>query len=143
MNNAIVSGVFSDFKLVKTRGVAQLVIELPLERAANALEMFGVPQPGEEIHVAVARLHQEQPQPKPKRSFDDMSPAQQAGLLCNDKDFSRFIRTKKTDAEPVEFVRKYCGIGSRSELNVDLDAKEIWSDLVGDFRIWQRHGDIR
>lgn len=54
--NAIVSGTFSDFKLVKTRSVAQLVIEIPIERAADAVAIFGIPQPGQEIAVAVARL---------------------------------------------------------------------------------------
>lgn len=54
--NAVLSGTYSDFKIVKTRSVFQMVIEGPIERAAEAVAMFGVPQPGQEIHVAVARL---------------------------------------------------------------------------------------
>lgn len=53
---AVIDGTYSDFKIVKTRSVFQMVIEGPIERAAEAVAMFGVPQPGQEIHVAVARL---------------------------------------------------------------------------------------
>lgn len=62
--NAVIDGTYSDFKLVKTRSVFQMVIEGPIERAAEAIAMFGVPQPGQEIHVAVARL-QASPGPAP------------------------------------------------------------------------------
>ncbi len=56
MNNfAIIVGTFSDFKLIKTRSTAQLVIEVPIERAFDAIAILGIPQPGKEIQVAVYR----------------------------------------------------------------------------------------
>jgi hypothetical protein len=54
---AAFDAVFSDFKLVKTRSSAQLVLEIPIERADAVLAILGgVPQPGKEVSVAVARL---------------------------------------------------------------------------------------
>src|SRR5579859_2923411 len=55
-SNAVIDGCFADFRLVKTRSICQLVIEIPIERAEEAVQKFGLPLPGQEIHVAVARL---------------------------------------------------------------------------------------
>lgn len=56
--NAIMHASYSDLKLIKSRSVCQIVLEIPIERAAAAVEMFGVPIPGQEIAVAVARLQE-------------------------------------------------------------------------------------
>lgn len=53
---AVIGGVFSDLRSVKTRSVVQLVIEVPIEQAEAVIRAFGYPQPGHEIPVAVARL---------------------------------------------------------------------------------------
>jgi len=53
---AVLWGDFADFKLIKTRSVALLCIEIPIEQAEAAIKMFGIPQPGKQIPVAIARL---------------------------------------------------------------------------------------
>ena len=59
MTAAAIAGTFADLRTVKTRGICQLVIELPIEQADHALEMLGgVPQPGKEKWVGVARLQE-------------------------------------------------------------------------------------
>lgn len=42
---AAISGTFADFKLIKTRSVAQLVIEIPIEQSKKAIDAFGFPLP--------------------------------------------------------------------------------------------------
>lgn len=54
--NAVVSGSLAEIRFVKSRSVAVLCVEIPIEAAENAIAMFGVPLPGQEIPVAVARL---------------------------------------------------------------------------------------
>lgn len=57
---AAIAGTFADFKLIKTRSACQLVIEVAIENADAALSALGgVPQPGQEKPVAVARLEPE------------------------------------------------------------------------------------
>lgn len=54
--NAVVSGSLAEIKFIKTRSVCVLCIELPIENAEDAISKFGIPLPGQEIPVAVARL---------------------------------------------------------------------------------------
>jgi len=53
---AVIEASYSDFKLIKTRSSAQIILEIPIEEAERALKIFGVPMPGAEIRVAVARI---------------------------------------------------------------------------------------
>lgn len=54
---AAFKATFSDFRLVKGRKVAQIVVEVPIEEADNALKALGgIPRPDLERWVAVARL---------------------------------------------------------------------------------------
>lgn len=71
--NAIVDGCYADLKLVKTRSVCQMVIEIPIERAEELVQKFGIPQPGQEIHVAVARLQVPAPDARPKETVEPLS----------------------------------------------------------------------
>jgi hypothetical protein len=49
-----ISGTYSDFKLVKTRGVVQVIVEFPIEEANQVLESLdGLPMPGQEAHVSL------------------------------------------------------------------------------------------
>ena len=55
--NRVMQGTYSDFKIIKSRNVAQVIIEIPLEIANDFISMFGVPRPDEEIWVAIAELN--------------------------------------------------------------------------------------
>lgn len=114
MNNAVASGSYSDMKLVKTRSVCQIVVEIPIEQASRFIEMFGVPVPGAEIPVAIARLNEgavtseteEHSTPSavvkgsdtPRRKLEDMPPSQQAGMLCHDSEFCVFLMHQYAEA---------------------------------------------
>lgn len=52
-----IAATFSDFKLVKTRGQAQFVFEVPVERADAVLTYLGgLPKSGNEVWIGFARL---------------------------------------------------------------------------------------
>lgn len=64
-------GEFSDFKIVKTRSVCQIVLEIPLEQADDALAVLGgVPRPDRQVWVAVARLGVDGGDGEPQRTVN-------------------------------------------------------------------------
>ena len=42
--NRVIQGTYADFKIVKTRNVAQMIIEIPLESAQEAINKY-LPKP--------------------------------------------------------------------------------------------------
>lgn len=61
-----IAGTFSDIKTIKSRSVVQLCIEVPIERADEALSILGgVPQPGRERWVGIAPIDPERATPHP------------------------------------------------------------------------------
>lgn len=115
-----IRGVFSDFKLVKTRSCAQLVIEVPIELADSVLKALGgLPQPAKERWVGIAPLYppQDTPEPAPLAKepweddgcpnddgpgdpprvvpFKDLKPSTQAALKCGDPDFQAWMTKTK------------------------------------------------
>lgn len=77
----------------------------------------------------------------------DMSRAQRAGILCNDGDFRRFVGTVDRGGgtfaalpqEAAAYVRRFCHVHSRRELNTDDRAAERFDALHLAFRSWQTH----
>lgn len=48
---------YSDFKLVRTRGVIQLIFEVPIEKADHALQALGgMPAQGASTWFAIAKM---------------------------------------------------------------------------------------
>lgn len=151
---AAVQGTFADLKSVKTRSVVQMIIEAPIEQAAEIVRLFGFPQPGKEVPVAVARLRaapqQIETQPATKRQMGDLAPAQQAGILCSAARFRKFLHETRENAwllalsqskdDPVQAaavaVRAICGVHSRAELASNPQAELAWQDLKREYDIW-------
>jgi hypothetical protein len=138
MTKAVITGTFSEVKFIKTRSVMQLCVEIPIEQADMALHVLGgVPQPGNEVHVAVARLstHEE---PKPKKG----SLAQQAGILCDDPVFRTFLKEYLSSFgrqydDPAEAVRDLCEVESRAQFDTELVAAARWRELKGKYDAWK------
>ena len=131
---------YADLKIVKTRGVCQVVLEIPLEQADAAIKLLGgVPRPDREVWVGVARLAEEAapepPQPeepaKERRRFDTLPLPQQAALLCQDERFQEWAanlfgrgdpscmeanETGEWDIYIAKLLRDRCGVGSRSQI---------------------------
>lgn len=147
MTASIIRASFSDFKLIKGRKVAQLVLEVPMEQADQALKALGgCPMPDLDRWCAVALLQPdaaEKPMPiEPEatapsvtvggKPWRDMKFAQQAGILCADADFIAWLRCD-TEFAAVKEVRTRCGVTSRADLDRDPDAAERWLKISHDF----------
>jgi hypothetical protein len=143
---AAIRGTFADFRLIKGRKVAQLVVELPIEEADAALATLGgLPQPAAERWVALAALNVTSIKPQEKRRFEELKSAMQAGIRCSVPAFWRFIGENFTfraapvsEEDAADFVRKYCGVSSRSALNLDPKAAAKWQELDARYMLWLR-----
>ena len=137
-DHAVITGTFSEAKFIKTRSAMQIVVEVPIEHADMALQVLGgVPQPGKEVPVAVARLNTIQ-EPKAKRG----TLAQQCGILCGDPVFLKFLyehgpEIPRNDFEAAAVVRKICKVESRSEFDSDPLAGQRWRDLKAKYEAWK------
>lgn len=143
---------YSDFKLVKTRKVVQIVLEIPVEHANAVLDVLGgMPDPSRETWVGVALLTPDAAKPQPvdqprpagaKRDWRDLPPAQQAGIRCEEPSFEAFLKEERSDdwhesQDAAACVRLICGIGSRSELGSNQRARMIWKQLNDQFEAWK------
>jgi hypothetical protein len=145
---AAIQATFADFRLIKGRKQAQLVLEIPIEEADNALAVLGgIPQPQSDCWVAVARLNgAAKPEPKPdkeKQRWGDLNLAMQAGIRCNEVAFRTFLTETETSAfearsveDAEQMVRDRCEVDSRKELNLDPEAAERWRRLERSYQAW-------
>ena len=161
---AIISASFSDWRPVKSRKVLQLIFEVPVEQTEKVLNTLGAPMPHEDNWCAIAVLTEEarssmgeqgtltaqaagsNPAAPTKKRFDEMSRAQQAGLLCNEKRFQEWlmmayggwehISPDITDAaeRTAVWVRKYCAVQSRADLDASHAAGVNWDVLLTEYR---------
>lgn len=116
-----VLGTFSEVRFVKTRSVIQIIVEVPIENADEAMKALGgFPQPASERWVGVAlaphdrekiepdatpaggvvpvksgvtgRRDDQLPTPKKDRKpFASLPFSQQAAIRCTDKQFQKFL----------------------------------------------------
>lgn len=144
---AAISGDFADLRSVKTRSVVQIVIECPIEEGERIVQMFGFPQPGKPVRLAIARLNlqlvekEKAAGEKPVRTWSDLSPAQQAGIRCNEPAFWKFLSEGEDDLvedadRAAVFVRFICGVHSRADIAKSAAALRKWRDLEAKFQVW-------
>jgi hypothetical protein len=139
---AAVKATYSDLRFIKSRKVAQVVVEMPIEDAAKFVEMFGTPNPAAETWIAlvgltgnVVPIEQAKEQKRTKLAF-------QAIKLCQEQGFWRFLREAHgvdTGEKPAaNFVRAYCDITTRGALNLNEEAAAKFRDLIAEYKAWQR-----
>lgn len=149
--NAVIDGSLAEIKFVKSRSVAVLCVEIPIERAEEAIGKFGIPLPGQEIPVAVARLMKPPPEPhhppqgssaarERYRSVDAMQQAvMRAGMLCQDKRFQEWAAKPgplpPSEGNAAQYIYLLCGISSRKEIGTSEEAYRRFLDLEQQFRI--------
>jgi hypothetical protein len=75
--------------------------------------------------------------------LNDMPPAKQAGILCNDPQFQKFAairsglpETKFCASAAAQYLRETCKIKSRRELNTDAAAQSNFAALRTTFDAW-------
>lgn len=148
---AAFAGSYCDLKFIKSRSVAQITVEIPIERAAEFVAAFGAPNPAEECPVALARINPAKTGEKPaseaptqdnehreRRPFKSFGYAQQAGIKCDDLAFGKFLRERIEDKgrTPAEIVRAYCNVESRKEILPKSEAERKWLQLLTHFDLW-------
>lgn len=148
--NAVVSATYSDFKIVRTRSVAQIVLELPIEQAQGFVDMFGLPIPGSEIHVAIARLREAPAEAKPVdvsksergkelyRSKDAMEQAAiRACILCDDLKFQLWASKHSipgAHSTTAEWLRAELRIKSRNEISSNARAYKAFLAIEEEYK---------
>jgi predicted metalloenzyme YecM len=133
---AVTQGTFADFRLIKGRKVCQIVIEVPIEQADQAVAALGgLPQPATEAWVAIARLEtKERVVPlKP----DNTKLSLEAVMRCREQLFWKYLDVSNEN-EAAEEVRRICKTSSRAGLNTDPDAAKHWRSLDSQFLAWKR-----
>jgi hypothetical protein len=150
---------YSDWKLVKTRQVVQIVFEVPLAEADAAYELLGgMPAPATERWFGIAALRGSEPaKPQPvvdkppagakreKMDWRDMQPAAQCAIRCGEQAFRIFLmeeheyrpRDKSDPDEAADFIRSMFGINSRTELGTDQRKRVLWNQLDNQFQAWK------
>lgn len=162
---AAIRATFSDFRTVRSRKSAQLILEIPIEAATAALNALGgVPNPAEEVWVAVARLNETvgsslepaqdggvsssaqaedrrsapPPSDKPKRRWDELPASQQAALTTNDPVFWEWLSVGDARGAAA-LLRAHCKVESRREFDTDPEALARWLAYHERFDVWRRY----
>lgn len=156
----MILGTYADLKIIKTRGVVQLVVEIPLERGKEVTDLFGLPQPNAEIPVVVARMdpktlkaetnvvqiedHRPAPEDAEEEPHKPRPLSQIAAIFCNNVVFQKFIQEESdgwdhrpTSDEAAEWLRANCGIKSRTELNTNAEAAARFRKIRGQYEAWR------
>lgn len=164
MTAAAFKATYSDWKLIKTRSVVQIVFEVPLNEADAAYHVVGgMPDVGAErwFGIAAIKLGGEtgsQPTPpveaagpcgetadRPHKSRKPVAAekrlAQQAGMLSSDAAFNRYLaechKWYPADGDAATFIRSACNVNSRAEIVPGTPAGDIWIDLESRFTAWK------
>lgn len=76
-------------------------------------------------------------EPKQRKTWNEMTPAAQAGVRCGEPAFWEFLRVKSKEEAEIE-VRKRCEVQSRTEFSSNPRAAAAWETLDNDFYNYQR-----
>jgi hypothetical protein len=140
MTQAAFKATYSDLRFVKSRKVAQIVLELPIEQADSFIQAFGSPNPASETWCAIARLaiNQSPTKPdKPHKSWDQLRLSQQAAIRCSDETYRHWLCVDDEESAKAQ-VRKACQVDSRAELDTDPEASARWHEMETEFATWKR-----
>lgn len=145
--HAAFTAVYSDWKLIRSRGVVQVVLEVPVEQSSRAYEVLsGMPVSGKSAWVAVARLSDNAVQQAAAIPADKRL-AKKAGQVCADPVFRRFLNEEgmllnDTEEAAATAVRLCCGVDSRSKIVPGTAAAQAWDDLYGRFVAWREAPEL-
>lgn len=98
---------------------------------------------GTRYMLALAEIGDDEKPVKPraggesKRSWDDLSYAEQAGIRCGEPAFQKFIGEMHDGyGDTAENVRDFCDVESRRDIKRDTDAGRRWEALEAKYRLW-------
>jgi hypothetical protein len=71
--------------------------------------------------------------------------AQSAGVICGTEEFQQFVDSRYGYAirtanqhEAADYIRDFCRVNSRADLDHSPTAKQLFAQLMADYRDWQR-----
>lgn len=147
MSASAFRATYSDWKLVRTRQVVQIVFEVPLADADTAYEILGgMPNNSKERWFGIAAIREakdEPPADEPeRRNWRDVQPSAQAAMRCDQPEFWAFLREEKNQRiankdDAATAVRKICGVNSRAHFNTNHPARVLWHSLDTEFEAWK------
>lgn len=139
MTAAVFQATYSDWKLVKSRKVVQIVLEVPMEDSDAAYQLLGgMPNPAAETWVAIARLNQK-PEQRERRRWNELTVAEQAGIRCNEKAFHEFLAFHLDTRQPEDakdaatILRRHFNVNTRKDI-----PRERWNEFDGLYDLWSR-----
>ena len=137
---AAFQGDYVEIRFIKTRKVAQIWVEIPIEAATAFIAAFGAPNPATTIPVAIARLDTSQAG-KPKGG----KLAQKAGILCSEGAFAKFlteakIANCKDNEDCKNAIYHVCEITSRADLDHNETAAAAFKELEASYKAWMVAG---
>lgn len=159
MSASAFKATYSDWKLVRTRQVVQIVFEVPLADADSAYDVLGgMPNSAESQWFGIAAIKSAEAQPRQevtkrtagaKRDWNALQPAAQAGIRCDEPAFCAFLKEvypkdwRESEAEgedetAANCVRLICRVHSRAELGTNHKARVIWHQLDEKFQVWMK-----
>ena len=147
----VIKATFAEWKMIKTRKVLQLILEVPLEQQGEVLTRLGPPIPDQEKWVAVALLdelvaaeteHQREAA-KASRSLagkeryanaDAMEQARtRAVLLTKDPQFQMWAGYPRDEEKTKAFLYRACHVESRRDIATDPEACKEFLRLEGQY----------
>lgn len=76
--------------------------------------------------------------------FEQLAPATQAGILCGADMFQRFAAERVglptnqcTASAAAEYLRQFCGVNSRRELNINPESAARFATLQTEYDAWR------
>ena len=156
---AVFQGSLVNLKNSPTHKSVILQVEVPEEYGEAIVRAFGWPTrvkplqvavarlEGSALTIAMARLEGDDEQPK-HRHFNELTFAEQAGILCKNANFYEFLQTTSPYKEaaakflppewkPEEMVRYVCGVESRADINEHEESGRQWRLMVYRYRAWR------
>lgn len=144
MKPAAIMASLVDVRNIAAHRCVRLEIHVPVEQASLVMAAFGWPTAADPVPVAIARLNPEKG--ASEKRWEDLSPAQQAGMRCAEKPFMGFLletiaREKGgLDEEgAAEAVRAYCHVMSRADIGKTEHSLSAWRRLDADYQFWLRN----
>lgn len=146
MTDQVITAVFAEFQMVKTRGMLKLIFEVPLEQGESALAILGVPLPAQERWVAIAPLVHGAVERKASTIVGGETALRQCHALSKEYKFQKWIISRfgntymenlslaEAEAMTRAIIIEFCNISSRGELLTKRDAINKWAEIVATFR---------
>lgn len=156
---------YSDFKLIRTRKVVQIVLEVPVEQSNTVLEVLGgMPNPASERWVGVAVLKSppaekesdekprtpaklqpdtDKPSAGAKRDWRSLPAPQRAAIRTQEPIFAAYLRERhpdewhEADEEADACLKFICKIESKRDLAFNDKARTMFDLLDSDFLGWK------